>query len=128
MYIKILNKGKIYIVLLNIYKCNFEKEMCRSIDIEFYFNIFLVYFIYELCEDIEYIKKMGEDCLKIYYRNLIVVIDYYLFCRFVQVKLFLKEVIVKIIVVYFYFLKIIYESFKLFRKYIVFKYINCMFL
>lgn len=128
MYIKILNKGKTYIVSLNIYKCNFEKEMCRSTDTEFHFNIFLVHSIYEPCEDTEYIKKMGEDCLKTYYRNLTAATDHHSFCRFVQAKPFLKEATVKIIVAYFYFLKTIYESFKLFRKHIISKHINRMFM
>ncbi|XP_052706562.1 uncharacterized protein LOC128182012 isoform X2 [Crassostrea angulata] len=37
--------------------------------------------IYEPCEDTEYIKKMGEDCLKTYYRNLTAATDHHSFCR-----------------------------------------------
>eukprot|EP00105_Crassostrea_gigas_P031038 XP_011453603.1 PREDICTED: uncharacterized protein LOC105346629 isoform X2 [Crassostrea gigas] len=40
-----------------------------------------VHSIYEPCEDTEYIKKMGEDCLKTYYRNLTAAIDHHSFCR-----------------------------------------------
>lgn len=105
------------------------KKRCVGVLIpSFVLIFFLVHSIYEPCEDTEYIKKMGEDCLKTYYRNLTAAIDHHSFCRFVQAKLFLKEATVKIIVAYFYFLKTIYESFKLFRKHIVSKHINRMFM
>uniref|UniRef100_K1Q7S9 Anosmin-1 n=1 Tax=Magallana gigas TaxID=29159 RepID=K1Q7S9_MAGGI len=46
-----------------------------------YDNKCKVHSIYEPCEDTEYIKKMGEDCLKTYYRNLTAAIDHHSFCR-----------------------------------------------